>query len=93
MNPENEAVSRVDTQITVAQGTIKPGTSGLFLSHTQHRLLFKHTHTRTHIKGKQTHTSAHVRAKPGFCTPSVPLRFSFKRSANTHVVGSYYTGL
>lgn len=34
INTENEAFRHVDTQITVAEGTIKQGTSGLFLSHT-----------------------------------------------------------
>lgn len=92
INIENEPFSHVNTQITVARGTIKLRTSGLFFSLTHTYTGF---HSNTHIKHKQTHTHTrtHVRAKPGFCTPSVPLRFSFKRSANTHVVGSDYTGL
>lgn len=45
INTENEAFSHVNTQITVAEGTIKPRTSGLFLSHThEHRLSLKHTY-------------------------------------------------
>lgn len=45
INTENEAFSHVNTQITVAEGTIKPGTSGLTLSHThEHRPSWKDTY-------------------------------------------------
>lgn len=92
INTENEPFSHVNTQITVARGTIKLRTSGLFfLSYTLTQA-FIQTHTLNTNRHTHTCTRTHVRAKPGFCTPSVPLRFSFKRSANTHVVGSDYTG-
>lgn len=54
INTENKAFSHVNTPISVAQGTMKPRTSGLFLL--SHTCTDSHGLIRTHIKRKQTHT-------------------------------------